>query len=423
MGKRTMVTVERLAAGGLGLARIDGRIAFLPGVLPGEELDVEILDAGGGRLRARPVAVITPHPDRREPPCPLFLVCGGCQLLHAAYHRQTAWKTAAALERLADEVEPELVPAPHPLFYRDRVRLHVSPVGGKNAVGFYGSGSRRLIPIRFCHQLHPDINRLLPALADWAASMPLMETARTLTVMAGPPGEGLLATLDMESPPRGRLREILEAGPGRPVLSGWTVRGNRPRNKTAPPGLTWLRLDDPPAIVTARAGVFTQVNREINRMLVQRVVEAARRNRAGSILDLYAGIGNFSLPLAAVSHQLLAVEENPNAAADARDNLLAGKAPHARISARRAEEAVAELADRGRRFDMVVLDPPRAGASGLAPALARLSPRVILYVSCHPATLIRDLAPLRSLGYALKRITALDMFPQTAHLELMAELG
>ncbi|MFH1138268.1 MAG: class I SAM-dependent RNA methyltransferase [Pseudomonadota bacterium] len=417
--------IEKMAAGGLGLGRLDGRIVFLPGVLPGEMVEVEVLETKSDYLRARPVEVLEPHPDRVVPPCRLFMVCGGCQFMHAAYARQLELKVGAALEKVLaySAGQPELVPSPFPLFYRDRVRLQLSPVRGNLAPGFFSAGTRCLVPVSFCHQLHPRLD--LPALADWMAPLARFDNPPTeMEVLMGTPREGAVIVLDFPQKPSPGQMDLVAAGPelknSRRVFISVKGRLAGKADQPAGPGVQWLRMDDLGLKLEAWPGAFTQVNPAINLLLVRKVLEEALARSPKNVLDLFSGLGNFTLPLAKAGMRVTGVESNPAAAANAIYNARINGVRNARLFRADAQAAVTELSKKGEKFDLVVLDPPRAGAKGLALALARLEPRTVFYISCHPAAMARDLAEFASLGYSLKKTAAFDMFPQTSHLEILA---
>ncbi|MBU2552608.1 MAG: RsmD family RNA methyltransferase [Proteobacteria bacterium] len=425
-----VLTVDALAAGGAGLARYEGRVVFLSGALPGETVRAEIQGTGPGGFRGRTVEVLESHPDRREPPCPLFLDCGGCQLMHVRDRAQLDLKAGAVLGDLADGVPGSLtrVRAPEAMHYRTRVRLQAGMVRGEMALGFHAARSNRLVPVDFCHQLAPRLNQSLAPLADWAAGLPLAGVVLNgLELLAGRHDEPLLLLLDLEGRPSEALKRAAAEGPdlaggaatalsvrGRPVDSG--RRGPKP-------AVTWCEILEPPVRLMARSGVFTQVNPGLNRLLVGRVLDLARESGPARVLDLYAGFGNFSLPLGRTIPQVVAVESSPAAVANARFNLDVNRFENIRLVKADAPRAASEMADRGDTFGLIVMDPPRSGAKGLAPRVARLRPREVLYLSCHPAALKRDLAEFRSLGFTLDELAAFDMFPQTAHLEVLARLS
>ncbi|MEW6264175.1 MAG: class I SAM-dependent RNA methyltransferase [Thermodesulfobacteriota bacterium] len=427
MGQRVVLTIERLVAGGLGLSRYEGRIVFLPGVLPGEEVEVAILASRSDYLRAKPVYILKPHAERRTPPCPLFLVCGGCQLMHAAYPIQPDLKLKAGLERLAGVFKREIIikPSPFSLFYRDRVRLHLARVGDRLALGFFAAGSKRLVPIDFCHQLHPRLNLLLPALTEWMTGLAgRNDSSLGLSVQMGTPAEGVLAVMEFGARPVAGTIKAALAGPetGEQVKVFLKINGQvrpKPRPEDA---VTVLSLSDRGLRLSALPGAFTQVNPAVNRLLVMDVLNLAQEMKPKRALDLYAGIGNFTLPLAVAADNVCAVEVEPAALASARLNIRQGGLDQVTLLRAEAVAAAEGLADHGERFELVVLDPPRAGAKGLATQVARLKAVQVLYISCHPAAMTRDLAEFQSLGYYPSEITAYDMFPQTAHLEVLAHL-
>jgi len=421
------LTIERLAAGGLGLARHEGRIVFLPGVLPGEEVQAEITSARSDYLQAKPLKIVQTHPRRIEPPCPLFLECGGCQLMHAAYPLQFHLKTGAALEALVGryKIQPRLEPAPSPLFYRARVRLHTVPTDGRLALGFFAASSRRLIPVAHCYQLQPAINEILPLLAEWTAEMsPYRPTPTQLEVLAGP--EGFLFVWDLPARPGEGLRKIIDNPPAPldPERTFFSVRGRLQAGRKPRPehGLTWFRSAEHGLRLLAWPGSFVQVNPSVNTIMVADAVRLVKALQPGRVLDLFCGLGNFTLPLAAAAGRVVGVENNPAALANARLNQNLNQIGNVSFIRRSAVQAVQNLADQGELFEVVLLDPPRAGARGLASYLARLQPESIFYFSCHPATLTRDLAEFTSLGFKPAELTVYDMFPQTAHLEILTRL-
>ena len=424
MGRKEKLEIQRLAAGGLGLGRLEGRVVFIPGVLPGEEVLVEVLESRSDFFRARPLEVLRAHPHRRDPPCPLFMVCGGCQLMHADEGLQLELKVEAALGKLcaAASIRPEIRPSPLALFYRDRVRLHTGLVDNRLRLGLYAAGGRQLIPLTFCHQLNARINEALPELAAWLETLSgETDSLGGLEIQAGLPGEPLLVSLELNGRPSERARGIIQAGPGFDCHTAFSVKGQKKQGRLAG-RVTCLELDEPDVILTAAHHVFTQVNPGVNRLLVGDLPAWAAQWGSGRMLDLYSGLGNFAVPLALIAKSVTAVEAGPLAVACARRNLEINQVKNVRLRRADSGTAVRDLAAQGARFDLVVMDPPRSGARGLAPDIARLGAQRIVYISCHPAALSRDMNEFRSLGYRLESLTVYDMFPQTAHMEAAAVL-
>ena len=429
MGHRSILMVERLVAGGLGLGRLDGRIVLLPQVLPGEEVLMEVLESKSDYLRAKPVEILKPHPHRQTPACSLFGVCGGCQLQHLAYPFQPEMKSHAALDNIIkdNQIVPETVPSPFYYFYRERVRFQVALIQGRLRLGFFSFGSRSLIPLEFCHQLHPRINAAIPALSDWLEGMSGEKTRPELMeVLVGRPAEGLLVRVEFSGKPSVRLRKVIDRGPeihGVRVICSGPGGSAGSLSSNVEIGLTWLEIRELNLKLMAQPNVFTQINPGVNRLLVQSVLDVCRETAPKRVLDLYAGLGNFSQPAAKIAGSVTSVESNAAAVRNAKANMRVNGIRNISLKQGDAHKGIKHMAESGEKYDLVIMDPPRAGARGMAVWLARLNPTDILYISCHPAALARDLAEFKSFGYGLRRITAFDMFPQTSHIEVLARLS
>ncbi len=437
--------VEKLVPGGLGLARTgEGQVVLIPGVLPGERVLAEPGERLRGVWRARVAEVLEAAPYRREPDCPLAGRCGGCDFLHVDPGRALELKSRAALGELADGLglPLELIESPTRERYRIRATLHLGRrPDGSWGVGFYDA-RRQLVEPAECRLLAPELTGLMLALRAWAAGAAIPAAAE-ISLMRGAAGPGQMVVVTPAIPPlvggrRGRPRPA-------PPASGWErALDNLPAllaDQALPEAAVFLRAgagpvrrlspagpDRIPAAVwpawglTLRAapGGFTQVNPGVSQRLVETILDLAAPLAPGRALDLYAGLGNIGLPLARSGFAVTAVEEAPAGARAAREN--GGGVPGFTVIQDSSEKALVQLARQSRTFDLVVLDPPRAGARDLAPAAAALKPRLIVYVACHPAVLGRDLPAFVSLGYQPRRLVALDMFPRTSHLEAVVAL-
>lgn len=432
--------VEKLVSGGLGLARIEGRVVLLPGVLPGELVLGELTPPQAGVHRARVVEVLEPSVWRREPDCPLAGTCGGCDFLQVAPEAALGFKSQAALGDLAEKygLPVELVQSPEVTRYRHRVVFHLGlQKNGTLGVGFY-SKKRELVEPHDCRLLAPALLTPWPVLRAWAANLRpeagglelgltldllTQEVAASLAPSPSAPGSKRISAKTLAGLQKSLDDALIRAGFNPPVLG--------------PVVAFWPQWD---LTLRGRVGGFSQVNPGLNQLLVEKILAWAaalydplgenrdkgkQGKKTGSgknkALDLYSGLGNIALPLVKSGFGVTAVEKSPLAVAAARTN---GRGlPGFTLRAEGVEKAVAELAQRGAKFDLVVLDPPRAGALGLAPAVAAVAPELIMYVACHPAVLYRDLPAFQCLGYGLRSLTAFDMFPRTSHLEVVAVLG
>jgi 23S rRNA (uracil1939-C5)-methyltransferase len=376
------VEVERLAAGGDGVAHApDGRVVFVPAAAPGDRARVRVIEEHPKWLRAEIAALDTPGPGRVAPRCALFGRCGGCAWQHLDYAVQLAAKAEIlrdALVRIGglspDEVEVE--PSP-PYGYRGRARVGVA----RGVVGFRRLRSHALEPAAACPVLVPPLETALAALA---AAPP--ERDGEIELCAGDDGH------------------VRAWGPGG-LLHGEAA----------------LAIDAGPARIAVSPGVFFQGNARVRAALLDAVVEAAGRGRRA--LDLCAGAGFFTFALAERFDEVVAVESSPPAVRDLRRNVEAAGARNVRVECAPLERFLAE--PRALAADAIVLDPPRTGiGAALARSLAAATgPARVVYVSCAPATLARDLAAMAAEGLRLRAVRGFDLFPQTAHVEAIAVLS
>jgi 23S rRNA (uracil1939-C5)-methyltransferase len=398
-GKLLQVTTVSAVHGGYALARAEGIGAlFVRGALPGEEVRVRV----GGRKRdyafAVAVEIISPSPHRVEPPCEVFGECGGCQLQHAGYPYQLAMKRdilREAFRRIGGmDVSPEVALAGEPFGYRYRGQFKTDG----EAVGFYAERSRRLVPVARCPLMVDAINRALPSLRGLGgiATVPEIHLASD--------GDRVAAWLP------GVRWDPRIAGRAGDALHGIVFE-----DRAWGEGTVTLPLDGLSYTVSPRT--FFQANWRMNLALAGRLASLLGAVREGRVLDLYAGAGNFALPLARRCGEVVAVEGEPRAFADLRRNIRGNALPNVRAVASRVEA----YRPSG-RYDAVALDPPRSGLSPKALTLVRrLAAGKILYVSCNPSTLARDVRALSD-RYDLASLAMHDFFPNTHHVEALALL-
>ncbi len=367
------LVIERLAHGGEGVGHLpDGRICFVMLTAPGDRVRVRVTASHARWTRGELEEVLAPGPARAEPSCPLFSRCGGCQWQHVTLEAQRAAKHAIVAHALKAEVAPIEAPGPA-LGYRRRARLHLA--GGR--VGYRALRSHDVVDVASCPLFAPALDEVL---------------ARLRPVLATRTGEAQLLVGDRGAP--------AVAAPGASLGSVWVDLG-----------------DDGGRPFRARADTFVQANEHANatlRALVSGALVGAKR-----VLELFSGSGNFTRDLLAAGKDVVAIEASKEAGELARENL-AGLPGSLRMVAHPVERA---LPFESGRFDAILVDPPRAGLDAKVPAqLTRLSTRLV-YVSCDPVTLGRDVARLRALGWALERAVPVDAWPQTFHVETVAVLS
>ncbi len=394
---RTELLIEKLVYGGDALGRAEGRVVLAPFALPGERVRVELLrekpDVAHGRL----LEVIEPASERIAPACPHFTRCGGCQYQHASYAFELAQKESILCEtlrrvgRMEPECPVEVVAGPE-WEYRNRVQIHID----RRRIGFHAAGSHELCPVERCPVCSPRLQQALEELQRMAPDRRFPPFLRSLELFSNETE----VQIGIRASDRGVARPFFD----------WCAERI--------PGATTAAID------YAAAGERYHVGRrsffQVNRFLVDRLVETAVGGESGNCaLDLYAGVGLFTLPLARRFAQVDAVERGEGAACDLESN--ASRAG-LKVTVHRADtESYLEAA--GGEIDLVLADPPRAGLGRTAVArLLALRSRRMVIVSCDPATLARDLAALAGGGYRLSRLTMVDLFPRTCHMETVARL-
>jgi 23S rRNA (uracil1939-C5)-methyltransferase len=414
--------VEKGVYRGRGLARVAGRIVFVPRALPGDRVRARVGEVHAGWAEAVLVDVLEPSPSRRPSPCPYVPRCGGCAYQDCDDAAELELKESVLRESLARAGAPwegEIVRHASPASgWRLRASLHFARGEGGPRLGLRQEGTRRVVDVESCLQLSEPMNRAARALHGALAGRPQAARVHGLELLEAPDGSALVAVLET-----GLARSEAPALAG--LGSAASLRGLGVRTRDG--SLEWLTgspFVEAQALgmaLRAHAASFFQANRflyeELARTVVGLVPEGGSR-----LVDLYAGVGLFALPLAARSGRpTLAIEQSPRACEDAL--FAARRAGLGHVSVRRAdvEQGLKALApEPGER---VVLDPPRTGAPrGLVDALAARRPDAIVYVSCDPPTLGRDLALFAALGYRPDAVHLFDMFPKTFHLETVVRL-
>lgn len=440
-----IVEIRDLAHGGAGVGQaVDGeesRVWFVEGALPGERVRVA-LDVEHKRwLRGHTLEVLRPAPERVVPPCPLADRCGGCSWQHvdpAAQARLKAQIVKGQLRRLDGVAPPQgdrelaHVPSPRALGYRRRARVHYRrdpQVEGGLVLGFFGQRSHEIVDNRRCIVLDPALDWAVQQLRRLVDHLPASGTVHGLSngveVVLGLPG--VRHTAELEAAIRELITQADESDleserEGAPVIVGVQLRGGRERVGV---GRTWLELDGDGPLPPVVQGPFTfsQAQAEQNAELVEHVVEMARPQDC-KVLELHAGVGNFSRALARSARRVWTVDGDREAVANLQ-RTVERWGMSVNVKRGQAETVLAKLAAGKRHYDVVVCDPPRSGLGEQASRdLIRVASRRIVYVSCDPATLARDLAIMTAEGspFSLAGLRVFDMMPMTAEVEVVATL-
>ena len=404
------VTVEpELAHGGAAIARVDGRVVFVEGAAPGETVEAEVTHRRRDFWRAQTRAVLSSSPDRVPAPCPYFGACGGCQVQHLAYAQQLQQKRRvlqhlllrARLEGPIDAID--VLGMDDPWRYRLRGEFHVLHQAETAQLGFYRKHTYQTLPIELCLIHAQAIERALPAFAR-AASHEAAARVQAIQLTWAP-----------------GTRDLLWA----PYPPGSADPGFGARAAALVPDLDLnddsIGIDDAGRHFRVRPEAFVQVNLRMRDALYATAVRFAALEAGDRVVDAYAGIGMLSARLAGAAREVVCLEESPYCVRLGEVNMQLNGCATVRYRRGRVEDTLGGL---DQRIDVIVLDPPRAGCAERAlDTIRRLRPARVVYLSCEPSTLARDLARLcAEKTFRLSEVALVDMFPQTYHIEAVAKL-
>lgn len=411
------VRIDSLGHGPHALARVDGKVHLVRGGAPGDLAELEVTEDRGRFAYARIAKLLEPGPDRRDPPCRWLPECGGCSWQHLDEAAQLSAKEANVRESLSafeplreTRVEP-IIASPDALGYRRRLSLRVQD----RRVGFFAGGTHELVAIEECLLAVPALDGAIETAGRWVHR--LTSTLNRIEVVWNGEADHFALVGQCDGALADGDRALSEALlREEPRLAALVLHG---RGFDHVLGQDRVRVALPGAEMWLRAGGFSQVNDGANQALVRMVLEEAACTSETRLADLYAGAGNFSIALAGEAGQVVGIERERRSIESLRMNAdriglknLEGLAGHVHRTLRRFAPS---------DFDTIVLDPPRSGAADAVPEILRLAPRRIVYVSCNPATLARDLAALAE-DYVVDRVMPIDLFPQTPHVETVARL-
>jgi len=430
------IRIEKIIQGGQGLGRLNNGIVVLcPHVLPGEKIVVKEVKQHRGYINAELVDIIEPSENRITPACPFFSLCGGCDFQHIQYQSQLNIKKEIireSLERSKTTMDLSalhtVLPSPKSYQYRFRIRLKLSPDGN---LGFYETRSNRLVKIEKCLVATKRINialqelktsKIVTKLAPYFSEIELLQSPADDIVHA------VFRSADINIPPV--LDQLIKLDCSIQHVDHFSVLKDHtcmPVSKSSGPLLLKQDFSDKicgrPYSLTWSPDCFYQVNAEQNSMLVKHVLDSIGLGEGKRMLDLYCGMGNFSIPIAMHGADMLTgIELNKKSLAWARNNAIKNNLKNSSFFQGDVIHQLNRLIRNKARYDLIVLDPPRQGFGRKVKLLAKLKPDRILYISCDPATLMRDLAVLTDNGFAITTLTPVDMFPQTHHIESVALL-
>ena len=427
-GEAQEADVVDLAQDGRGVARPGGKTVFIDGALPGERVRFRVVKRRRQLDEAALVEILIASPDRIEPRCAHFGVCGGCSLQHLSAAAQIAAKERQLLEALEriGRVRPErlLAPIQGPEFaYRRRARLGVRYVHKKGRVlaGFREREKPYIAELARCEILIERFATLPAQLAQLVETLSIRDKVPQVEVAAGDAGAALVFRV-MEPPAAADLDALSAFGERLGVdiyLQPGGLDTIRPIGGTFAP----LSYSIDGGRITLKFGPsdFVQINREVNAAMVDAAVELLEIGPADTVLDLFCGIGNFTLPLGARARSVVGVEGDESLVKKARANAALNGICNAEFHAADLFQPAGFAGWAAARYDLVLLDPPRAGALAIMERMPQWAPRRVVYISCHPGSLARDAQMLvESQGFRLIAAGVMDMFPHTTHVESVA---
>lgn len=423
------LTIESLGHDGRGIARREGKCVFVEGALPGERVQAQVRRRRSRFEEALTLKVLEAAPGRVEPTCAHASICGGCSLQHLDTDLQVELKQSILLEQLQHfgQIQPQRIAAPvraHPYHYRRKARLGVKYVHKREAVlvGFRESRSNFITDIDTCHTLDQRVGTRITALAQRIGALEAYQSIPQIEVAAGDDQVALvfrhlepLSSVDVEALITFGQEEsfdiYLQPGGHDTVHKIWPEDGDERLS---------YALTDFDLKMRFHPLDFTQVNADINRQMVRKALEYLAPQPGERVLDLFCGLGNFTLPLARSGAEVVGVEGSEAMVARGQENAQLNGLNNVQFYAADLTQDFRHQVWGQQGFDKILIDPPRSGALEMVQAMAQWRPKRIVYVSCNPATLARDAGELKKLGYALVETGILDMFPQTTHVESIA---
>ncbi|HCF8016045.1 23S rRNA (uracil(1939)-C(5))-methyltransferase RlmD [Klebsiella aerogenes] len=406
------VTVNDLDPFGQGVARHQGKALFIPGLLPQEQAEVVLVEDKKQYARAQVKRRLNDSPQRVAPRCPHFGVCGGCQQQHASIELQQQSKRAALSRLMKRDVDDIIAAEPWGYRRRARLSLNYQPKTQQLQMGFRKANSSEIIDVVQCPVLAPQLEALLPAVRECLTSLQSQRQLGHVELVQADNGPLMVLrhTAALTAADKEKLERFsqthglsLYLAPQSEILEH--IRGDE----------TWYTSDGLRLVFSPRD--FIQVNDGVNQKMVRTALAWLDIQPQDRVLDLFCGMGNFTLPLAKAAASVVGVEGVPALVAKGRENAALNGLQNVTFFHENLEEDVTRQTWAKHGFDKILLDPARAGAPGVMAHIIKLAPRRVVYVSCNPATLARDSEALLQAGYRIQRLAMLDMFPHTGHLE------
>lgn len=414
---RQIITVDvtDLDPFGQGVARHDGKAFFIPGLLPQECAEISLTEEKRQYARGQVKRRLNDSPERVTPRCPHFGICGGCQQQHASVALQERSKSSALARLMKHDVNEVIADKPWGYRRRARLSLNYQPKSARLEMGFRKANSSDIVDVKQCPILVPQLEALLPDVRKCLSELQgVRHLGHVELVMAN---SGPMMVLRHTAPLSTKDREKLERFSHSHELALYLAPQSEILEQLSG-GTPWYDSDGLRLTFSARD--FIQVNDGVNQQMVATALAWLDVQPEDRVLDLFCGMGNFTLPLAKRAQSVVGVEGVAALVEKGRENAIHNALQNVTFFHENLEEDVTQQPWAKHGFDKILLDPARAGAPGVMLHIIKLAPKRVVYVSCNPATLARDSEALLAAGYQIQRLAMLDMFPHTGHLESMA---
>ncbi len=424
IGKKQRLTIKNLSHDGRGITLLDNKTWFVAGALPKEEVIARVLSSQSKWVNAKCEEIITTSTNRQVPPCHYATTCGGCGIQHIPYPEQITLKQQNVIEqfqRLAN-ITISSWQAPHvsnPLGYRRiaRIAVRYNEQTAQLDIGFRAAFSQQIINIKHCLVLDKAIQPLLADLPTYLAKLTAKKYIGHIELFSGSVTAMLIRhTVPLPANDKLLLNDFCKANHCQLWLQG---KDNPAPYLTESPLTYPLTINQRPLILNYRMGDFIQVNPTINQAMVRQALNWLQLKPNEVILDLFSGLGNFTLPLATQAKQVIAIEVVASMVEATKYNALQNNLNNVECYQADLNQILSEQYWAKYNFSAILLDPPREGAVNIVKNMKKFNSKRILYVSCNPATLARDAKLLIEQGYQISKAGIMDMFPQTAHVEVM----
>ena len=412
--------IESLAYGPYGIGRIENQVIMVPATAPGDKISPRVTNSKGNYAFGEMVRLLQPSPLRQAPPCPYVNDCGGCPWQQVQYEAQLKAKeqsVADALRRIGKlngfELRP-IIASPREYHYRRRIRLQCDKA---KRIGFFRAFSHDLVEVDGCLIADNALNKVIPPLGSWINE--LDTPIEYVEVVTGDEPNEIVAAGKIAGDfiPRddSACEHLIDQTNG---INGLILYAKNWRKEWGHTAVT-IRSDDG-ICLKVKGDVFTQINAEGNRKLLRELLAGGGFEKNDQVLELYSGAGNFTLSIAKQAHEVVAVESYRQSIDSGKRSAQLNAIANIRWICAHVPAALERIAKQRERFSKIILDPPRAGAKGIERNLISLGAEKIIYVSCNPATLARDLSALARHGYRLTLVQPIDLFPHTFHVETLA---